>query len=164
MANEENEAAILTEEERCRLSIEILEGIKDNYVEGFGCPMPEYYAIQCAIQALELMPKKIGRWAVLHTEGYCCYYCSKCGLFREVEERTPFCPNCGAKMAENCADINPMEIKSHKAIQDSISLNVVLQEIRQDIDKWHHLTDKAFNDGIDTALEIIDAHIKEIEK
>lgn len=39
----------------------------------------------------------------------------------------------------------------------------VLQEIRQEIDKWHHLTDKAFNDGIDTALEIIDKHIKEIE-
>ena len=39
----------------------------------------------------------------------------------------------------------------------------VLQEIRQEIDRWHHLTDKAFNDGIDTALEIIDKHIKEIE-
>lgn len=39
----------------------------------------------------------------------------------------------------------------------------VLQEIRHEIDKWHHLTDKAFNDGIDTALEIIDKHIKEIE-
>jgi len=39
----------------------------------------------------------------------------------------------------------------------------ILQEIRQKIDKWHHLTDKAFNDGIDTALEIIDKHIKEIE-
>ena len=38
-----------------------------------------------------------------------------------------------------------------------------LQEIRQEIDNWHHLTDKAFNDGIDTALEIIDKHIKGIE-
>lgn len=43
------------------------------------------------------------------------------------------------------------------------SLIDVLQEIRQEIDKWHHLTDKAFNDGIDTALEIIDKRIKELE-
>ena len=34
----------------------------------------------------------------------------------------------------------------------------ILDKIRAEIDKWHHLTDKAFNDGIDTALEIIDKY------
>ena len=39
----------------------------------------------------------------------------------------------------------------------------LLDEIRAEIDKWHHLTDKAFNDGIDTALEIIDKYRGENE-
>lgn len=39
----------------------------------------------------------------------------------------------------------------------------VLDKIRAEIDKWHHLTDKAFNDGIDTALEIIDKYKAESE-
>ena len=59
----------------------------------------------------------------------------------------------------------PTEIYS-QMISNSVKyskMKKVLQEIRQEIDKWHHLTDKAFNDGIDTALEIIDKHIKEIE-
>ena len=34
----------------------------------------------------------------------------------------------------------------------------VLDKVRAEIDKWHHLTDKAYNDGIDTALEIIDKY------
>lgn len=59
----------------------------------------------------------------------------------------------------------PTEIYS-QMISNSVKyakMKKVLQEIRYEIDKWHHLTDKAFNDGIDTALEIIDKHIKEIE-
>lgn len=40
----------------------------------------------------------------------------------------------------------------------------VLDKIRTEIDKWHHLTDKAFNDGIDTALEIIDKYKAESEE
>ena len=39
----------------------------------------------------------------------------------------------------------------------------ILDKIRAEIDKWHHLTDKAFNDGIDTALEIIDKYKTESE-
>lgn len=39
----------------------------------------------------------------------------------------------------------------------------ILDNIRAEIDKWHHLTDKAFNDGIDTALEIIDKYRGENE-
>ena len=53
----------MTDEER-KLSIEYLEGIKDNYIEHFdigGCEetnaVPEYYAIESAIKALEQQDK-----------------------------------------------------------------------------------------------------------
>jgi hypothetical protein len=45
----------MTKEEH-ELSIEYLEGIKDNYIKGYGYerhPLPEYYAIENAIKALE---------------------------------------------------------------------------------------------------------------
>lgn len=45
--------------EECELSIVYLEGIKDNYIEGNGYerhPLPEYYAIETAIKALEQEP------------------------------------------------------------------------------------------------------------
>ena len=45
----------MTREER-ELSIEYLKGIKENYIEGYGYerhPLPEYYAIENAIKALE---------------------------------------------------------------------------------------------------------------
>ena len=48
----------MTREER-ELSIEYLEDIKDNYIEGHGYerhPLPEYYAIENAIKALEQQP------------------------------------------------------------------------------------------------------------
>lgn len=45
----------MTKEER-ELSIEYLEDIQNNYIEGYGYerhPLPEYYAIENAIKALE---------------------------------------------------------------------------------------------------------------
>ena len=51
------------------------------------------------------------------------------------------------------------EYNAFRAIEKGKPLDDLLQEI----DKWHHLTDKAFNDGIDTALEIIDKHIGDTE-
>jgi len=47
-----------------------------------------------------LSQPKIGRWLAVENEDMetvgC--YCSECDLPLETEERTPFCPNCGAKM------------------------------------------------------------------
>ena len=48
----------MTREER-ELSITYLEGIKEEYIEGYGYerhPLPEYYAIETAIKALEQEP------------------------------------------------------------------------------------------------------------
>lgn len=48
----------MTREER-ELSITYLEGIKEEYIEGYGYerhPLPEYYAIETAIKALEPEP------------------------------------------------------------------------------------------------------------
>jgi hypothetical protein len=48
----------MTKEER-ELSIEYLEDIQNNYIEGYGYerhPLPEYYAIENAIKALEQEP------------------------------------------------------------------------------------------------------------
>ena len=48
----------MTREER-ELSITYLEGIKEEYIEGYGYerhPLPEYYAIETAIKALEQQP------------------------------------------------------------------------------------------------------------
>lgn len=48
----------MTMEER-KLTIEYLEGIMDNYVEGYGYeshPLPEYYAIESAIKMLKQEP------------------------------------------------------------------------------------------------------------
>ena len=55
-----------------------------------------------------------------------------------------------------------LDIAMEKAIKKEV--NAVLDKIRAEIDKWHHLTDKAFNDGIDTALEIIDKYKAESEE
>lgn len=49
----------MTREER-ELSIEYLEGIKDNYIEGYGYerhPVPEYYAIENAIKVLNQLDR-----------------------------------------------------------------------------------------------------------
>ena len=65
----------MTREER-ELSIEYLEGIKDNYIEGHGYerhPVPEYYAIENAIKALEqeTCEVAISKQAVLETIDDC---------------------------------------------------------------------------------------------
>lgn len=46
---------------------------------------------------------KIGKWLAVENEDMetVGYYCSECDLPLETEERTPFCPCCGAKMAES---------------------------------------------------------------
>lgn len=99
----------MTREER-ELSIEYLEKIKEDYIEGNAYerhPLPEYYAIENAIKALEQEPKT-GHW--IKEESICgwdghSYQCSECGrsihLDTEVEdlEDYPYC-HCGAKMQE----------------------------------------------------------------
>lgn len=58
--------------------------------------------------------------------------------------------------------LKSQEENARKELQQLYSVKPqepMLDKIRAEIDKWHHLTDKAFNDGIDTALEIIDKHI-----
>lgn len=75
--------------------------------------------------------------------------------FEDYECEHKECKDC---RHANCYKPQVDEIQTVQAVPIE-----VLKEIRQEIDKWHHLTDKAFNDGIDTALEIIDKHIKEIE-
>lgn len=57
----------MTQEER-ELAIPYLEDIKESYVEGSGCdqhPLPEYYAIEIAIKAINKCSKIeeiIGDW------------------------------------------------------------------------------------------------------
>ena len=52
----ENARAFKTRKTQLELSIEYLEDIKDNYIEGHGYerhPLPEYYAIEHAVKTLE---------------------------------------------------------------------------------------------------------------
>lgn len=64
----------------------------------------EVVADLCVKQLPSVTPKqKMGRWLAVENEDMetVGYYCSECDLPLETEERTPFCPNCGAKMAES---------------------------------------------------------------
>ncbi len=49
--------------------------------------------ILCA-PTLDVAPVKHGEWVWLGSFSF--YRCSKC--YEHAEKRTPFCPNCGAKM------------------------------------------------------------------
>ena len=55
-------------------------------------------AKEMAIQALE--DQKVGRWIATENEEIKIdgFYCSECDLPMETEEKTPYCPNCGARM------------------------------------------------------------------
>ena len=97
----------MTNEER-ELSIEYLEKIKEDYIDCYGdekCPLPEYYAIESAIKALE---QKIGHWVDDEVDsfsksfGYKKFHCSRCLKVIEGSkaEKTDYCPNCGADMRE----------------------------------------------------------------
>ena len=60
---------------------------------------------------------------------------------------------------ESRNELEELDIKVEEDIPPVQAVPIeVLDKIRAEIDKWHHLTDKAFNDGIDTALEIIDKY------
>lgn len=54
-----------------------------------------------AKEALQQQPKT-GHWIAVENEEMetVGYYCSECDLPMETEQRTNFCPNCGAKMQE----------------------------------------------------------------
>lgn len=54
---------------------------------------------------------KTGHWIAeeneeMETIGY---YCSECDLPMETKEKTRFCPNCGAKMVEDCSNLDSCE-------------------------------------------------------
>ena len=44
--------------------------------------------------------RNVGHWVAIENEEMevVGYYCSACDLPLETEERTPFCPQCGARM------------------------------------------------------------------
>jgi len=50
--------------------------------------------------------QKVGRWIAAENEEMEIdgYYCSYCDLPMETEEKTAYCPNCGAKMQEEGAE------------------------------------------------------------
>ena len=54
---------------------------------------------------------KTGRWIAVENEEMetVGYYCSKCDLPMETEQRTNFCPNCGAKMVKSQAESEEKE-------------------------------------------------------
>lgn len=56
-------------------------------------------AFKLAIKALEQARPK-GKWIATENEeiNIVGYYCSSCDLPMETEEKTAFCPNCGADM------------------------------------------------------------------
>ena len=58
-----------------------------------------YEALEMAIKALEQARPK-GKWIATENEeiNIVGYYCSCCDLPMETEEKTTYCPNCGAKM------------------------------------------------------------------
>lgn len=63
---------------------------------------------ELSIDALKALPpvtpkQKMGRWLAVEDEDMNTvgYFCSECDLPLETEERTPFCPYCGAKMEES---------------------------------------------------------------
>ena len=60
-------------------------------------------AILMAITALKAIKTiKIGRWVATENEDMevVGYYCSRCDLPMETDEKTNYCPNCGARMVE----------------------------------------------------------------
>ena len=57
-------------------------------------------ALGMAINALEVTG--IGYWLATENEDMevIGYYCSRCDLPMETDEKTDYCPNCGARMVE----------------------------------------------------------------
>ena len=82
-------------------AIEWLERIEERYIHGGDEAFDEARkeALHTAIEALE---RKRGEWA---EEGYCPF--CKCDMPAFIEDwewkrcRTPYCPNCGAKMRDS---------------------------------------------------------------
>lgn len=104
--------------EEANLTIDYLKEMKKSYIEGKGYgrhPLPEWYALDKAIEAIEQKPKT-GHWIMpAQDDGMSdpIYYqvrCSKCGF--DLDPQTwgmelhqygadKYCPKCGAKMAES---------------------------------------------------------------
>ena len=85
----------------------LLDGI-DNYIEKAQSTSAKDDFISFEELVVKALPpvtpkQKMGRWLAVENEDMetVGYYCSECDLPLETEERTPFCPNCGAKMAES---------------------------------------------------------------
>lgn len=89
-----NEEAI--EELRDASDLEVIYGdTKNHYAE----VMKRVEALEMAIKALEQTRPK-GKWIATENEDMDIvgYYCSCCDLPMETEEKTNYCPNCGADM------------------------------------------------------------------
>ncbi len=66
----------------------------------FGQYALDYDKIRQAKPLLE--ERKVGRWAATENEDMevVGYYCSRCDLPMETDEKTDYCPNCGAIMVK----------------------------------------------------------------
>ncbi|MBQ3329955.1 MAG: hypothetical protein IJG87_02125 [Ruminococcus sp.] len=47
----------------------------------------------------DVKPVKTGKWIEATNDDPCYYYCSECHWLSDI--KTPYCPNCGARMGEN---------------------------------------------------------------
>ena len=77
--------------------------VDDDYYECDGYPKTSTWCDE--LVALRALPSvtpqpKTGHWIAVENEEMemVGYYCSECDLPMETEQRTNFCPNCGAKM------------------------------------------------------------------
>ena len=64
------------------------------YAEG---DIDESKPLNCPLEKVE--PVKTGKWIEATNDDPCYYYCSECHWLSDI--KTPYCPNCGARMGEN---------------------------------------------------------------
>lgn len=83
-----------------KIIIEYLKSIQEKYIEGEGYarhPLPEWYALDNAIKALEQEPKA-GHWIKISPAGI--YECSEChqNVMTNDIDAYGYCHGCGCRM------------------------------------------------------------------
>lgn len=155
----------MTREER-ELSIMYLKEVKEEYIEGEGYerhPLPEYYAIENAIEALEQKPCEdcISRQAVLEfirkQIDHSLWAYTK--LVNAIEDLPPVIPQHAEAEIQKMQEMEQAEIQKAYELGKEDKIDV-LDKIRAEIDGAKMPKNRMcfFRDGIEYALEIIDKY------